>query len=196
MAEGTTGIGEGGALHFTIGSAAGHDSSGSLDLHQDLALVKATLLYADRVKLCSPGSSVLSGIAEFQESAPEAQARLVVKFLPNLQPSLTPEEIHFFEAAVGMRSRDEKRRIKKRTRNEVLGMVEKERVSLEAMVLEQHNAAGIESFREAVCSGVLEMHPFRQTSAEALVEATIRGGGYFFYGINLADLIEEFMTRR
>ncbi len=56
-------------MHFTIGSAAGHGASGNLDLTEDLALAKATLLYADRVKLCSPGSSVLSGIAEFQESS-------------------------------------------------------------------------------------------------------------------------------
>jgi hypothetical protein len=185
----------GGGLHFTIGSAAGHDSSGDLDLRQDLALVKATLLYADQVKLCSPGSSVLSGIAEFQEASSEAKARLVVRFLSDLQPSMTPQEIYFFEAVVGMRSREEKRRIKKRTREEILGMVEKERVELEAMVLEQHKAAGIEGFREAVRSGVLEVHPFRQTSAEAVVEATIRRGGDLLNGVDLADLLEEFLDQ-
>ncbi len=193
MAEGGRNRGEG--LHFTIGSAAGHDPSGDLDLRQDLALVKATLLYADRTKLCSPGSSVLSAIAEFQEASSEAKARLVVRFLPDLQPSMSPKEIHFFEAVVGMRSREEKRRIKKRTRREILGMVEKEREGLEAMVLEQHKAAGIKGFREAVRSGALEVHPFRQTSAEALVEATIRGGGGLLGGVDLADLIEEFLDQ-
>lgn len=48
---------------------------------------------------------MLYGIADFQELPPEAQTRLVVKFLPNLQLSMTPQEIHFFEAAVGMRYR-------------------------------------------------------------------------------------------
>jgi hypothetical protein len=151
----------GGELHFTIGSAAGHGSSGNLDLSEDLALVKATLLYADRVKLCSPSASVLSGIAEFQEASTEEQARLVVRFLSDLQPSMSPQEIHFFEAVVGMRSREEKRHIKKRIRNEILGMIEKERRKLEAMVLEQHKADGIEGFRQAVHSDVLEVHPFR-----------------------------------
>lgn len=155
--------------------------------------MKATLLYADRARLCSPGSSVLSAIAEFQEASSEAKARLVVKFLSDLQPSMSPREIHFFEATVGMRSRKEKRRIKKGTRREILGMVEKEREELEAMVLEQHKAAGIEGFREAVRSGVLEVHPFRQTSAEALVGAAVRGEGDLLGGLDVTDLIGEFL---
>jgi hypothetical protein len=127
-----------GGLHFTVGSAAGHDSAGSLDLREDLALVKASLLNADRVKLCSFGASVLSGIAQFQEASTEEQARLVVRFLPDLQPSMTSQEIHFFEAAVGLRSREEKRRIAKRTRRKILAMVSENKAELEAMVLEHH----------------------------------------------------------
>ncbi len=187
--------GNGGAVHFTIGSAAGHRTSAKLDLTQDLALVKATLLYADRVKLCSPGSSILSGIAEFEESSPEAKARLVVRLLPDLQPSMSPQEVHFFEAVVGLRSREEKRRINRRTRKEILGLVEKKRGELEAMVLGQHKAAGIEGFREAVRSGLLEVHPFRQTSAAAVVEATVRGGGDLLRGFDLTDLLAEFIDR-
>lgn len=195
MARHPEGKPNGGGLHFTIGSAAGYDSSGRLDLRQDLALAKATLLYAARARLCSPCSSVLSAIAEFQEAPSEAKARLVVRFLPELQPSMSPQEIAFFEAAVGMRSRAEKRRIKKGTRREILGMVEERGEELEAMVLEQHRAAGIEGFREAVRSGALEIHPFRQTSAEALVGATIRGEGDLLAGLNLADLIGEFVDQ-
>lgn len=183
-------------MHFTIGSAAGHGASGDLDLTEDLALVKATLLYADRVKLCSPGSSVLSGIAEFQESSSEAKARLVVRLLPNLQPSMSPQEIQFFEAVVGLRFRAAKRRIDKRTRKEILGRVEKKREELEAMVLEQHKAAGIEGFRKAVRSGLLKVHPFRQTSAAAVVEATIRGRGDLLRSFDLADLPRSSSMRR
>jgi hypothetical protein len=184
-----------GGLHFTVGSAAGHDSAESLDLQEDLALVKASLLYADRVKLCSLGASVLSGIAQFQEASTEEQARLVVRFLPDLQPSMNSQELHFLEAAVGLRGRKEKRRISKRTRKEILAMVSERGGELEAMVLEQHRAAGIEGFREAVNSGVLEVHPFRQTTAQALIEATIRGEGNPLYGFDLADLLEEFLEQ-
>jgi hypothetical protein len=184
-----------GGLHFTVGSAAGHDSAVSLDLQEDLALVKASLLYADRVKLCSLGASVLSGIAQFQKASTEEQARLVVRFLPDLEPSMNSQEIQFFEAAVGLRGKKEKRRISKRTRREILAMVSERGGELEAMVLEQHRAAGIEGFREAVNSGVLEVHPFRQTSAQSLIEATIRGGGNWQYGLDLADLLEEFLDQ-
>lgn len=182
-------------MHFTIGSAAGYDSVGELDLREDLALVKATLLYADRVKLCSVGSSILSGIAEFQESSLEARAQLVVRFLADLQPSMTPQEIYFFEAVVGLRSREEKRRVPKKTRKEILAMVDKDHEKLEVMVVKQHQAAGIEGFREAVRSGALEVYPFRRTSAEVLVEATIRGGGNLISGLDLADLLEEFLEQ-
>jgi hypothetical protein len=184
-----------GELHFTIGSAAGYDSAGELDLQEDLALVKATLLYADRVKLCSVGSSLLSGIAEFQESSLEARAQLVVRFLSDLQSSMAPKEIYFFEAVVGLRSREEKRRIPKKSRKEILGMVDEQREELETMVIEQHRAAGIKGFREAVRSGALEVHPFRRTSAEALIEATIRGRGDPIGGFDLADLLEEFLEQ-
>jgi hypothetical protein len=63
------------------------------------------------------------------------------------------------------------------------------------MVLEQHQAAGIEGFREAVGSGVLEIHPFRQTSAEAVIEAMIRGRGNLLYGIDLAHMLEEYIEQ-
>lgn len=138
---------------------------------------------------------MLSGIAEYAESSREARARLVVKFLSDLQPSLTPEEIYFFEAVVGLKSREEYRRVKKRTRKEILGMVAEREKELYAMVLEQHRAAGIEGFREAVSSGRLEIYPFRQGSAEAIVEATLRGGGNLLYGVDLVDILDEYIDQ-
>jgi hypothetical protein len=180
-------------LHFTIGSVAGHDSPQELNLREDLAMVKAALLYADQVKLCSLGASVLSGTADYAEGSTEQRARLVVKFLPDLQPSFTPDEIHFFEVAVGLRSREEKRRISKKTRKQILAMVKEQEDELRTMVLEQHQAAGIHGFREVVKSGRLKMHPFRQTSAEAIVEATLRGGGNLLYGIDFIDILMEYI---
>jgi hypothetical protein len=70
-------------------------------------------------------------------------------------------------------------------------MVSRRKTELEAMIVGQHRAAGIEGFREAVGSDVLEVHPFHQTSAEALVEATVPGGGNTLLGVDLADLLEE-----
>ncbi len=63
------------------------------------------------------------------------------------------------------------------------------------MVLEQHSAAGIHGFREAVKSGRLEVHPFRETSAEAIVEAMLRSSGNLLYGIDLLDILDEYIDQ-
>jgi hypothetical protein len=140
-------------LHFTVASTAGHRSPGRLDLSEDLAPVKASLLYADKVRLCSFGSSFLSAIAEYAEAPAKERAKLVVRYLPVLQPSMSADEVSVFEATVGMRSRKAERAVPKRARKEILGMVRKEGEELRRDVLEQHRAAGIEGFREAVCTG-------------------------------------------
>ena len=156
-------------------------------------MVKVGPLYAVRVKLCSPGASVLSGMADYAEASTNERARLVVKFLPDLQPSMTPEEIRFFRAVVGLGPRWENRLIPEKTRQGILAMVKAQEGELEAMVLEQHRAAGIHGFREAVKSGRLEIHPFRQTTAEAIIEATLRGGGNLLYGVDFVDLLVEYI---
>ena len=96
---------------------------------------------------------------------------------------------------VGLHGTRLKRTIPKRTRKKILGMVKEQDGELREMVVEQHQAAGIEGFREAVRSGVLEIHPFRQTSAEGVIEAMIRGGGNLLYGIDLADMLEEYIDQ-
>jgi len=180
-------------LHFTVASTAGHNSPGQLDLAEDLDLVKASLLYADKVRLCSVGSSFLSAIAQYAEAPEKERAKLVVRYLPVLQPSMGADEIHFMEAAVGMRSRREERSISKRTRKEILGMVREEGEELRAAVLHQHRAAGIEGFRAAVREGLLEVHTFRQTSVEALIEAQLRGNGDWLRGVDIADVLVEYL---
>jgi hypothetical protein len=57
------------------------------------------------VKLCSVGSSLLSAMAEYAEAPVKERAKLAVRYLPVLQPPMSADEVGFFEAAVGMRSR-------------------------------------------------------------------------------------------
>src|SRR5215207_8099269 len=116
-------MGTQGGLHFTVASTAGRHSSERLDLSEDLALVKASLLYADQVKLCSVGSSLLSTIAEYAEAPEKEQAKLVVRYLSDLQPSMSADEVRFFEAAVGLRPRRKARAVPRKARREILAMV-------------------------------------------------------------------------
>ena len=182
-----------GGLHFTVAFAAGHHSSERLDLSEDLALVKASLLYVDRVKLCSVGSSLLTTIAEFAESPAREQAKLVVRYLSDFQPSMSSKEVWFFEAVVGLRTRREARAVPRKTRQKILGMVSQDQDRLRRMVVDQHKASGIEGFREAVREGVHDVHTFGQTSVDALVEAHLRGGGDWLSGVDVADVLIEFM---
>lgn len=193
-------------IHFSIGSAAGQRSAleharatgrneASLDLSQDLSLVKSTMLYADRVTLYSLGSSILSSIAAFKEASTQERARVAVRFLPHLRPETPEKNLELLQAAVGLRGRDAQRRISKRNRQRLFAMANENFDKLEDMVFDQHRAAGIEGFREAVDSGMLEIHSFRQTSVEALVEATIRGDGDLFRGADVPDVMQEYVEQ-
>ena len=182
-----------GGLHFTVASSAGRDSPGVLDLSEDLALVKASLLYADKVRLCSAGSSVLASLAQYAEAPPEERAKLVVCLLPELRPSIGWDELRFFKAAVGLGPRRERRAVPRSARREIMSMVRQQDDELRRDVVENHRAAGIEGFREAVHEGILEVHTFRQTSIEAIMRAQIKGEGTLASGVDIADVIVEFL---
>ena len=140
------------------------------------------------------GSSFLSAMAEYAEAPEKERAKLVVRYLTVLQPSMSTDEVRFFEA-VGMRSRKEERAISKGPQGD-LGMVRKEGEELRRDVLEQHRAAGIEGFRgSGARGGVLEVHTFGQTSVESLVEAHLKGDGDWLSGVDIADVLFEFLEQ-
>lgn len=74
-AKQTGGERAGGQLHFTIGTGPYTDpATGHLSLENDARLLKAGLLYADRVKLCSVGSSLtLRMLADAGIDGPDRQ---------------------------------------------------------------------------------------------------------------------------
>lgn len=179
-------------MHFTVASTAGHHSSEGLDLSEDLALVKASLLYADKVKLCSVGSSLLSTVAEFGESSEMEQAKLVVRYLPDFEPSISPDALRYYRAVVGLGPRKEVRGTTKKDRRQVLSFVRPHRDELKRIVTDQHRAAGIEGFREAVHEGMLEIHSFRKIPIEALAESHFRGNVDWLSDVDKADVLLEF----
>ncbi len=63
-----------GGLHITIGTGPSRDpATGQLSLADDARLLKAALLYADRVKLASAGSSITLGMVATAALGPDAQ---------------------------------------------------------------------------------------------------------------------------
>jgi hypothetical protein len=80
----------------------------------------------------------------------------------------------------------------KKDRRHVLSLVRPHRDGLLRLIADQHRAAGIEGFREAVHEGVLEIHGFRRIPIEALVESQFRGGVDWLNDVDKADVLIEF----
>lgn len=101
----------GGGLHFTIGTGPSTDpSTGHLSLRNDVRLLKAGLLYADRVKLCSVGSSLtLRMLADARIDDPDRQLDFIERhFRENIardDPEAAETMIEFARRYRGLRRR-------------------------------------------------------------------------------------------
>lgn len=73
------------SLHITIGTAV---ADASINLEHDLRLVKAALLYADSVKLCSLKSTLVTAVLQLGEMKPREQ----VLFLEMVAPTLVQDK--------------------------------------------------------------------------------------------------------
>ncbi len=61
-------------MHLTVGTGPSFDPSrGQLSLENDARLLKAGLLYADRVRLCSVGSSLTLRMLDDAKADPDHQ---------------------------------------------------------------------------------------------------------------------------
>jgi len=70
-------------LHFTVGTSP----SSEVTLENDLQVLKAALLYADKVKLCSLTTSMLLSMLALRDLTPNQQ----IEFMESLVPVLVPD---------------------------------------------------------------------------------------------------------
>src|SRR5688572_22735324 len=68
-------------LHMTIAASP----SVGVSLANDLRLVKAALLYADRAKLCSLGTHMLQMVLAIAEATPSDQVEILEQWIPVLR---------------------------------------------------------------------------------------------------------------
>lgn len=74
--------GSGAQLHFTIGTGLRFDAAGRYSVQEELAMVKAALLYADGARLCSPGTSLAMQLHGLEKlTTPEERREHVVDHL-------------------------------------------------------------------------------------------------------------------
>lgn len=161
-------------LHFTIGTGLGlHPAVEQLSLENDLLLVKAGLLYADRVRLCSIGSSLALDFVRLMGASAAQQLDFLEKYFATLAPT-NPE------AAATMREfiplyRDLRRRRRGtlskaqiQTRFEIQAGLKKAWDSFEEGIGEFLRVAGADGIVEAVDTGLLDLHRFEAGGVERM----------------------------
>lgn len=161
-------------LHFTIGTGLGlHPTVEQLSLENDLLLVKAGLLYADRVRLCSIGSSLAFDFVKLMGASPSQQLDFIEKYFAALAPT-NPE------AAATMREfiplyRDLRRR-KRGTLSkaeiqikfELQAGFKRAWAEFEDGIGEFLQVAGADGIVDAVDTGLLDLHQFAAGGAERI----------------------------
>jgi hypothetical protein len=166
-------------FHITIGSAP----TTNLSLDPDLKMLKAALLYGDRVRFCSSTYSLLSQFEKVIALSPEQRLDFHERIIPN---SRIPEP---YRTVALERIRDWKRTLKDPNIDENSRLKTLEEIeSGWAFFLEQSplvpQLEGLNRLDRAVEEGLLEIHNFK-----TIQEANIMNRG--FYGASAASKLEN-----
>lgn len=165
----------GAALHFTVGSLpeTGGRTAGFFDFARELDLVKAALLYADRVRLCSVGASFVSGLDDLGRMPLDGKLAAVRRFLPMVEPGATPAQLeNAYELMEAVRGGRGAGRGHHGPRDAFAGrrVLERGWAAIKNLVQEQYRDVGAEGFREALRSGLVELHPFEHINEERILD--------------------------
>ena len=166
-------------LHFTIGTASTlKDSAERPDLATDLALVKAGLLYADRVRLVSIGSAMGARLLTLSDAPRDEKLRWLESFFKS-QLYLWPREARggldmleryrrLLQEQGATRLRAPEHRELLHIRNALTGVWDRYEGEMSGFAMR----AGAEAIVEARDSGLLELHQFSPGMLEAMSELT------------------------
>jgi hypothetical protein len=161
-------------LHFTIGTGLGlNPSVGQLSLENDLLLVKAGLLYADRVRLCSIGSSLALDFVRLMGASPAQQLGFIEKYFATLAPTnpeaaATMREFIPLYRDLRQRRRGTLSKAQIQTRFELQAGMKKAWDSFEEGIGEFLRVAGADGIMEAVDTGLLDVHRFEAGGVERM----------------------------
>lgn len=172
-------------FHITIGVSP----SGELNLENDLQMLKAAILYADRVKLCSLTSSMIMTFLAVGELNPQQQ----LEFLEALLPGFAAYDPKASQALAGIEMYKKIDRKKRRSKNEILNVLK-----LQASLIKQWNElrdtiyklaseAGANGISDAITSGMVEVHIFMPSESSndtvreffGLIEKAISDGSTY-----------------
>ena len=170
------------ALHFTVGSlptSGKGPAGGFFDFGRELELLKAALLYADRVKLVSVGASFMAALDDLGSLNKERRIALLRKHLPQMEPGATPEQLentYKLMEAVGGASRAARAARRRFGPQDLFAgrrVLDEGWQKMRNFVEEQFRAVGGDGFREALRSGLVELHPFTHISGEGFMDMSM-----------------------
>jgi hypothetical protein len=154
-------------LHFTIGTGPGQDDSSShLSLMNDLRLLKAALLYADRVRLCSIGSSLTLQMLALGEAETEQKLEWLELFFADLSRADTERAATVLQLIRTYRELRQRRNLRRLSKPE-LGTMFQIQAALARMwdeyaesIWEFARKAGADGIIDALESGLVDIHQF------------------------------------
>jgi len=162
---------EQGQFHITIGASP----VAELTLENDMRMVKAALLYADKVKLCSFMSSMMLMMMAFRELKPKQQ----IEFLESVVPVLVPDQSQADNLLNALRTYKQFGKRKNLTKQELLfrakfqPKIRELWVNLGNVVTQMLENAGADSLIYAIQSNLLELHVLGasgNTESESMVK--------------------------
>ena len=168
-------------LHFTIGTGPGlHPTIQQLSLENDLLLVKASLLYADRVRLCSIGSALALEYAQLIEASDSQRQDWVERHFEALAPMYPEEAATMREFFRQYRNLCRQRpgtlnRTQVQLKFQLQAKLRRAWDSFDQGIGEFLRIAGADGIIEALETGLLDLHSFEAGGIERMGGLTPEG---------------------
>lgn len=153
-------------FHITIGT---HPSKG-INLEQDVRLIKAGLLYADKIKLYSLTASMIQMFLRMRDIYPNQQLMFIQKVIPYMTSRKEAKNILEF-----LKRYRKNLRNKHPTKNELIirtqlkTLLEEQWCNLIKIINDKTKNAGNDSVTSALQSGLLELHIFDGTNNDEMI---------------------------
>jgi len=143
--------------------------TGGLSLEQELRLVRAALLYADRVKLYSLTASLLFMVLRQREFSPDQQLKLLETVVPYLVSEQDARGIQAFLAEYKHGFPDRSRHQRRALQKQFPRFLAQKWKTVEEAALKLAKQAKADSIERAVQSDLLELHTFEGTDRDQVV---------------------------
>ena len=156
------------ALHITVGTAP----EGKLSLQTDLKLIKAAVLYGDKVTLCSPSSTMIAEVSA-RATGPVMQRIGLLEQYTSYVPSAAPqvailrETVARYNRLIRKRGKSKDEVIELHRLTEAFANAASD---VEKAITSMVEAAGISDFETALSSGLLDLHEFKSRTNDDIID--------------------------